>query len=549
MDNNVKQTEPDYQAAGRASLVKGSAWMTAGSVFSRFLGAIYIIPWNAWMATSLANALFARGYNIYSFFLIVSTAGIPGAISKQIAHYNALNEYSTGNKLFKQGLKIMALTGIITAALMYFAAPAIAQIFGDGDPHLIPVLKALSAALLIIPVMSISRGYFQGYNQMAPSAISQFVEQVGRVLYMLAATFVIMKVQKGSYVGAVVQSTFAAFIGAVCGLVILGVYFVKQLPRLQKLARGSRTNNQAEQQNFFFEIWGQALPFIILDAGIIIFQLFDQATFDFMMKTFYRLSKETLDSLYALFSFNANKLIMITVSLATSMSVTAVPLLSAAFSRRDRQNVRVQIANTLQLFLLVMIPASLGMYAVARPLYILFYGYDRIGIYVLQFNSIVAILMGLFTVLSSILQGVYQNRLAIRYFLVGLIAKMIMQYPLIWLLGVFGPLAATAVGMTVSCFLMLKLLMLKFDFSLGQTINRTCGMLCLAVLMLVGVMLVDHVGYHMVPTLSRGFAFSMLLLEVFIGALIYGYLLLRTHLGERILGQRVAHLRQSLHIK
>ena len=76
------------------TFLKGSAWMTFGSIASRILGALYIIPWYAWMGAygNIANALTARSYNIYTIFILISTAGIPGAIAKQVAKYNALNE-------------------------------------------------------------------------------------------------------------------------------------------------------------------------------------------------------------------------------------------------------------------------------------------------------------------------------------------------------------------------------------------------------------------------------------------------------------------------
>lgn len=117
MENNTKNT--------KETMVKGSAWMTFGSIVSRILGALYIIPWYAWMGShgNIANALTAKSYNIYSLFIIISTAGIPGAVAKQVAKYNALNEYDIGRKLFRRGLILMAIFGVICAAIMYFGAP------------------------------------------------------------------------------------------------------------------------------------------------------------------------------------------------------------------------------------------------------------------------------------------------------------------------------------------------------------------------------------------------------------------------------------------
>src|SRR5699024_6144487 len=204
-------------------MVAGSAWMTAGSIFSRVLGAIYIVPWSIWFGSFFlqANALYGKGYNIYSFFLIAAIAGVPSAIAKQVAHYNALNEYGISVRLYKRGLVIAILTGVSIALLLFLGAP----LFTGGDKNLIPVLHSLAWAILIIPTMSLTRGYFQGFQQMAPSAISQFAEQLARVVYMLATAFIIMYVMKGDWVSAVSQSTLAAAVGALCGLIILGVYY------------------------------------------------------------------------------------------------------------------------------------------------------------------------------------------------------------------------------------------------------------------------------------------------------------------------------------
>lgn len=96
-----------------------------------------------------------------------------------------MNEYGVGRRLYHHGMYVSALTGFVAAVILYFGAP----LFADGDANVIPVLRSLTLAILVIPSMSLVRGFFQGYQQMAPSAISQFVEQVFRVVYMLAATF------------------------------------------------------------------------------------------------------------------------------------------------------------------------------------------------------------------------------------------------------------------------------------------------------------------------------------------------------------------------
>ena len=218
------ESATDHQAAtksqdAQAKMVTGSAWMTAGSITSRLLGALYVIPWVTWMGaySTQANALFAKGYNIYSMFLTVATAGIPSAISKLVAHYNGLDQYGVSRRLYHSGMYVSVAMGVICSIVMFLAAGILAA----GDPNVVPVIQSLAWAVLVIPPMSITRGFLQGYNWMAPSAMSQFIEQVFRVAYILAATFLVMKIQRGSWVVAVTQSTFAAFIGALGAIAIL----------------------------------------------------------------------------------------------------------------------------------------------------------------------------------------------------------------------------------------------------------------------------------------------------------------------------------------
>lgn len=550
MDNekkNINENSTD------TSLVKGSAWMTAGSVFSRILGALYIIPWNAWMGGAavafMANALYAKGYNIYSEFLIISTAGIPGAISKQISHYNAINEYAAGNRLFKQGVKMMLVLGIIFASIMFFGANTITNIFADGNKNAIPVIQSLSLAILIIPILSISRGYFQGYSQMAPSAISQFVEQLARVAYMLIATYVIMQVNHGSYVTAVTQSTFAAFIGALAGIAVLGWYFFKQLPKLRKLSRNSNNTIEINNNKFIFEIIEQAVPFIVMDSGITFYQLFDQALFNKMMRRFTDYSTSTLDQLYSLFGFNANKLIMITISLAAAMAIAVIPLLASAHARNDLKEIKEQLNRVLQLFFFIMIPASIGMYGVAKPLWTTFYSYSNLGIMMLQFSSILAILLGLFTVLGAVLQGLYQNKTAIVELIVGFVVKIVIQFPMIGLFHEFGPLVSTFLGMLVSCLLMLRSLIKTYSLDMTLTLKRTGGIAISSLIMLVVVTIINSVAYLFVFDSDRIGAVILLVVEAAAGGLTYTYLVLKTQLADKILGYKLDKFRKILKIK
>lgn len=133
MDAETKRKEiRDNKAAQQDTMMRGTLWFTLADILSRLLGAIYIIPWFAWMGehNNEANALFSMGYNIYALFLLISTAGLPVAIAREVAHYNAMGDENLSNRLVRHIFIFMVGLGIVAAGVMYIGAPALAAMSG-----------------------------------------------------------------------------------------------------------------------------------------------------------------------------------------------------------------------------------------------------------------------------------------------------------------------------------------------------------------------------------------------------------------------------------
>lgn len=533
-------------------ILRGTGWMTAASITSRVLGALYIIPWVAWFGTfyNQANALFSKGYNVYSIVLMISTAGIPAAISKLIAHYNALNEYGVGYRLFKRGLLLSLVTGLVAAALLWFMAPT--QSLTTGDPNVIPVLRSLTLAVFVFPTLSMMRGMFQGYHMMAPSAISQFVEQVVRVIYMLLTAYLIMQVGSApahNWPRAVVQSTFAAGLGAVAGIAVLIYEMWRHRQYFHNKIENAKGGLVITTGQLLKQIIWQAIPFTIVPSAIAIYQLFDQVTFFRIMHVTSNLSYAVQNTLYAYFDFNANKIIMITVSLASALAATAIPMLTEAHTLKDSASTSRQINFTLELFSFIMIPSALGMAAISVPLYTFFYHYSLAGSLILEFSSYLSVLFGLFTVLSTIMQGVDQNKAVIWYMVVGLIVKMVLQFPMVALAQPLGPLAATLIGFTVSSVLILRNLNRHFDIDWDGLLHRLNQIIVFSLVTYIVARLSVWGIDHVMNTQFKVTAFIELLISVVLGGGAYAYLSLRFRLADKMLGSRVERIRTRFHIK
>ncbi|MFP1649143.1 MULTISPECIES: putative polysaccharide biosynthesis protein [Enterococcus] len=532
-------------------MARGSAWMTASNMISRLLGAVYIIPWYAWMGENAkaANGLFNMGYNIYALFLMISTAGIPAAIAKQTARYNSLNEYGTSHRLFLRAMQMMAVLGVFFAGFMYFASPWLARASGGGE-ELIPIMRSLSAALLVFPCMSVIRGYFQGNQEMMPYALSQIVEQIARVFYLLLSTFIIMKVLSGDYVTAVTQSTFAAFIGMIVSLAVL-LYFLKK-HQAYTAARVQYSENQVTiaTKELLLDTIKEAIPFIIVGSGITIFKLVDQFTFIKIMSDTTEYSNAQLLDLFSIFSANPDKLTMVVIALATSIAATGLPLITEAVTIKDRRGLAKLTSSNLQLFSFIMFPATCGVMLLAYPLNTLFYTPDQLGSQVLIQASFVGLFLGLYMLVSNMLQGMFENKAAIQYLLVGFLVKLVLQYPAIRIFEVYGPLLATMIGFIVSCSLILKKIHQVARFNRKFVWRRTLLIFILTLLMLLAAGLTKMVFGMFLSQDSKFQSLLLIVLVAGVGGLVYTYLALKLRLADKLLGrQGMIRLRRRLRIK
>ncbi|WP_270660972.1 putative polysaccharide biosynthesis protein [Streptococcus anginosus] len=530
-------------------MLLGTAWLTASNFISRFLGAIYIIPWYIWMGKhgAEANGLFTMGYNIYAWFLLISTAGVPVAVAKQVAKYNTIEQKDHSFTLIREFLKFMLLLGVVFAVIMYLLSPFFARVSGVGK-ELIPVMQSLSWAVLVFPAMSVIRGFFQGFNNLKPYAMSQIAEQVIRVIWMLLATFFIMKLGSKDYVVAVTQSTFAAFVGMFASMAVL-VYFLWKTNLLTSILHKPANSAEINSRALLVDTIREAIPFIITGSAIQLFQIIDQMTFINTMKWFTNYSNSQLVVMFSYFSANPNKITMILIAVATSIGGVGIPLLTENYVKGDLKAAARLVQDNLSMLLLFLLPATIGSVLVARPLYTIFYGRpDSLALGLFIFAMLQTIILGVYTVLSPMIQALFQNRKAIIYFGYGVLVKLIVQIPFIYLFRAYGPLLATTIGLIVPIILMYQ--HIRQVTGLNQTIlfkrSLLIGILTAVMALLIAIVEVV-LGFVFHPS---GRISSMLYLVIIggLGIAIYGAMALRVRLLDRFIGEKAQTLRQKFHI-
>ncbi|AKP79835.1 MULTISPECIES: putative polysaccharide biosynthesis protein [Priestia] len=527
-----------------SKLLRGTFVLTLGTYVSRILGMIYLFPF-AILVGTVGGALFGYGYNQYAIYLSIATAGMPMAVSKFVSKYNALGDYYTSRRMYRAGMKLMLVTGILAFLLLYSLAPVMSRItLGGSDLNnsledVVMVMRMVSVALIVVPMMSLMRGFFQGHQSMGPTAVSQVVEQLVRVVFLLASTYIVIKVVHGSLALAVGFATMGAFVGALAGLAVLIWYWKKRKPHLDKMVNEQTvTPTRISTVSIFKELLTYSLPYVFVSLAIPLYQYVDQFTFNRAMVAAGQ--KEIAESMNGIVQSYVPKLVMIPVSLATAFGLTLVPTITRSFVNKDYNVLQKQIDQTYQTIMFLVLPASVGLMALAGPAYTFFFGTDAsdAGGNVLLYYAPVALLFSFFTVNGAILQGINKQKYAVLSLLFGLIVKIVVNVPFILMFHEIGSVLATALGYIVSLVYMFALIQKHAKYNYSEFIKRSVLILIFVAIMGISVKIVSVViGLFTTP--GRFSATVITIIGAAVGGLIYFIITYRSSLLEKVMGARV----------
>ncbi|WP_071460437.1 putative polysaccharide biosynthesis protein [Bacillus massilinigeriensis] len=533
-----------------SKLLRGTFILTLGTIVSKVLGLFYVIPFYA-IVKAEGTALYSYSYIPYTIFISIATAGVPLAVSKFVAKYNAMGEYAVGRKLFKSGLAVMLATGIVSFLIMYFTSPILAEMsISPEDKGLIDVadvttvMRAVSFALIVVPFMSLIRGFFQGHQSMGPSAVSQVIEQIVRIAFVLGGAFLVYKVLDGSLVAAVSIATFAALIGALGSLAVLCWYWYKRKSFLDELLLEDRGTMDISLKEIYKEIILYAAPFVFVGIANPLFQFIDQITFSKAMASIGM--HNGASEAFSVLNFESHKLVIIPVSLATAFSLTLVPSITKSFVERDRKSMNRQLDQTFQVLMYLTVPAAVGIALLAEPVFTVFYEHKELGTEVLRSYAPVAILFSLFSVTAAILQGINEQRFTILSLLTGLLVKLTLNIPLIRLYETQGAVLATALGYTAAILINLYVIRKFARYPFRFVSRRIALILALTGIMSAFTMLVYQGLLLFLTPESKVQSLVIIAVAAAAGAAVYLYLGLRLKLVDKLFGDKVGKIKSKL---
>lgn len=532
-----------------SKLVKGTAILTIGLFLSKALGLLYLIPFYAIVGGDNIG-LYQYAYIPYNIALAVAISGAPLAISKFVSKYNAIGDYATGRKMLRSGMGVMIVTGIVSFLVLYFLADPIAHrvIRSDEQIHTVKeiadVIRWVSFALLAVPVMSIIRGFLQGNNKMEPTAVSQLVEQIVRIVVVLVGAYVVVNYMNASPKLAVNFAVFAAFIGALASLVVLYWYWRKYKPELNYLLENSPPAENVSIQDMYKEVAAYIVPFILVGVINPLYQAVDVATFNSAMESM-GLAAVT-DKYLGMLNLLTHKIVMIPVMVATGFSMALIPVITTYYAKNDQKGITRSLDQTYQIMLFLTVPMVIGLMVLSNEVYHLLYSKSEMGASILEHYAPVAIMFGLYSVTAAILQGIDRHKWIIFTSLVGLLLKLALNVPLIKLFETNGAILATAIGYSVAVGMNIFIITKTLKYKSKMVFRRLVLIGLLNLMMFIGVVLTLKGLTAFSPVDGKMQAMLYILICAGVGIIIYGYLALKTGLAQKIFGARLTKYTRKL---
>ncbi|MBK3496070.1 polysaccharide biosynthesis protein [Viridibacillus sp. YIM B01967] len=528
-----------------SSLMKGTAILTIGMFLSKVLGLVYIFPFYAIIGQENV-ALYSYAYIPYTIMLSVAISGAPIAVSKFVSKYNSLGDYESGRRLVKSGLLIMTITGFLSFLLLYFLATPIAHLVIKDEEQIFTVdqiasvIRWVSFALIVVPFMSLLRGFFQGYDHMKPTAISQLVEQIVRIIALLVGSFLVMKVFSGAAKTAVSFAVFSAFIGALGGLIVMYYYWKRLKPEFDLKLAQSVSSGKLSYKEIYSEVIRYSIPFVFVGVANPLFQLVDMLTFNTAM-TNIGLSKVT-DIYLGMLNFNTHKIVIIPVMLATGFSMALVPTITQYYTKKQHGALINAMDKTYQILLFITLPAVVGISLLSTDLYHVLFSNSAAGSSILAAYAPVAILFAFFQVTAALLQGIDYQKWIVFSLLTGILIKLAINIPLIEAMQTKGAILATAIGYTVSILINMVVLKKALDYRSKMVIRRSILIIVLTIIMAAFVIVVHKGLTLIVPDPSKGLALIYVVICSCVGGVVYAFLSLRIGLAQKLLGERIARI-------
>ena len=405
----------------------GVAVLALSTFIVKIIGLFYKIPMMAYLGAE-GMGYFNSAYEIYSLFFVIATTGIPVAISIIVAENKTQKRINNIKKIYKISLITLGILGLIGTALMGVFHESLSSLINNDGASL--SILAISPTLFLICLSSAIRGYFQGNQMMLPTAISQVIEALGKLLLGLA--FAIIGLNKGYDIPTVTAfAVLGLTIGVGISLLYLMVY--KLLYRI-KCSKDELSCKVDTTSSIIKQLLVIAIP-ITLSASILSLNKVIDMTMILGRLNAIGYSQSLANEVYGSYSTMAVSVYNLPATLITAISLPLVPLLASAIESNDKVKEKSVIATSIKLTSLISLPAGLGISVFSKQiLSLLFVSQTKEIEYTAPLLSLLGMsifLSAMITITNAILQAYKQVNKPIISMICGILVKLILAFVLI----------------------------------------------------------------------------------------------------------------------
>ena len=522
------------------SFVEGTIIATLAIVFVKILGMLYVIPFYKIVGAN-GGALYSYAYNIYLIFLGISSAGLPDAVAKIISEYNALEMHDAKRRAYKIGRKIISFISVIVFIILFVFAEEIGRfIIGDLNgantaEDVAFVVRCVSPSVLLIPFLSITKGYLQGHKYIGPSSISQLIEQILRIIVILAGSYLVLKVFNQSLSLAIGIAVSGAFVGGLAAYLYLHHAIKKSKLDVENTTKKDKITNKEITKKIVL----YAVPFVIISVVSHFYNFTDQIL---VLRTLEHMqfNSEDVEFIASAISTWSPKICMIINAMAMGMTMSLVPTIVSAVAKKDTKEVENKINKSLSMIIFISLPLSLGLCILSRSVWTVFYDTNIYGPMILSLMVFSALFGNLYLIVSTICQSLSKYKLVYKVSISGFLLNALLDVPIMYLFKYIGfkpflgSITSSIIGYSISVLIGLSSLKKENNISYHETIKNILKTLVPSGIMVAVLLIVNYFLKFNVLTLSG--AIVTIVINAVIGGFIYVVVSYKCGLLESILG-------------
>ena len=468
------------QKNNNSFLIQGMILAVAG-IITRIIGIAYRIPVTNILGTK-GQGFYATAFSIYNIALLLTSYSLPLAVSKLISARISKGERKNAMRIFKGALWFALIVGSIVACVVFFFSDFIATTIMSMELSAY-ALRVLAPGLLIVAVMGVLRGFFQGMGTMMPTAFSQILEQiVNAIVSIIGASYLLEMGKKAAqkagdnsiaYAYGAAGGTLGTVCGALFGLLFLLFVMKIYLPTIQKKLRRDRSSKKESYREIYMILLMTIAPVILSTAIYNISETIDIGIFGSIMSAQGHSLAERSD-LLGRFSGHYNVLINIPLAVANALGASLIPSLTAAVAVGHKKQIHRKIAMAIRFSMIIAIPSFVGFLVLAKPiLALLFNGNIDISAHMLRLGAITVVFYCMSTVTNAILQGLNKMTTPVKHGAISLCIHLagLLIMLVLFKMGIYAIVVSNIIFSLSMCVLNAR--SLRREVSYHQEVRKT----------------------------------------------------------------------------